>query len=144
MSDCFKDSLVMCIKGPLTWNFHFLRFLNIMSSPSLYMVAQRLEISIGVNWALAIPFSAFELDLESPPYDVIWREGNLPFLCFAHPESLARPRENARARFEFFLKRYHACKWAKHGSWSVFACRPTNEHKSVFISFIWASEETTG
>ena len=45
------------LKGPMAWKFLFMRFSNIiMSSPSLPMVPQWLEMALDVKQALGILF----------------------------------------------------------------------------------------
>ena len=47
-------NILYLLKGPMTWNVHFRLFIINTSSPSLLLVPQWLELSIGVNQALGI------------------------------------------------------------------------------------------
>ena len=88
-----------------------------MSSPRLPLVPQWQHILIGVNQALGILLRLWENLSSNAP---IWKS-YLPFLCFAHPENLARQWQNelrpCECDISFSSRDIMACKRLKHGSY---------------------------
>ena len=81
-----------------------------MSSPSLPLVLQWLEMLIGVNQALGILLRLWENESSNAPIFPLCHhkgKGYLPFLCFAHTEfgpPMRKWATTVRARYWFLLE----------------------------------------